>query len=145
MLIMVVLSGCKEKHYLTESIDISDKWSYDNPAVFKFDIENNTQKYNMLLDVSHKDNFGYKNIYVKIVTTFPDQTQKENIISLNIANSKGGFLGKCSGGECTETIELQKQFKFKSTGPHQISIHQHSRDSLLSGVINLTMHLDVWK
>lgn len=142
-MVLIVLTGCKEKHFFTKSVDINDQWSYDNPAVFNFNIKDNTKYYDMLLDVNHKDSFGYKNIYVKITTTFPDKTSAENIISLNIANSKGAFLGNCSSGTCTETIELQKRFKFKSTGPHKISIHQHSRDSLLKGVKNLTMHLDV--
>lgn len=96
----------------------------------------------MVLEVEHSADFDYQNIYVKTKTSFPDQSVKEGLVSLNIGNPKGGWNGDCSGDVCTADIVLQPRLKFPQAGTYTLEIEQSSRDKQLSGIGSMTLKIN---
>lgn len=133
--------GCGEKPVYSEVHEISGAWKYDQPLSFTFDISDVSQYYDLILGLTIGQEYGYQNIYVKIVTEYPDNTKNEDIVSLNVTDGSGSYLGSCNSKECVLDILLQEKFKFKSAGKHVISIFQNGRNPNLEEVRQLELKL----
>lgn len=140
-LLLVALSGCGERPIYSATDSVSEPWTYDQPLSYTFDIEDNSTFYDLLFDLEYGTDFGYQNLYVKIVTEFPNGKSSKDIVSLNLTDGAGTFLGNCSSSSCEVEILLQEKFKFESVGKHTISVFQNSRETQLDGVKGATMKL----
>jgi len=138
---LVALSGCGEQPIYSATDSVSESWTYDQPLSYTFDIEDNSTFYDLLFDLEYSTEFGYQNLYVKIVTEFPNGKSSKDIVSLNLTDGAGTFLGNCSSSSCEVEILLQEKFKFESVGKHTISVFQNSREPQLDGVKGATMKL----
>ncbi|MFT6333431.1 MAG: gliding motility-associated lipoprotein GldH [Saprospiraceae bacterium] len=111
------------------------QWKHESPLTYDFDVESTEVLNDLFFSLKYGTDFGYQNIYVKIVTDYPTQESMEDIISLNLTNGTGSFLGNCHSSTCTIDILLQENFRFKEKGKHTIRIYQNSRDEKLEAVL----------
>lgn len=116
-------------------------WGYNDDISFSIPIEKAPINYNLELDVKHKDDYPYQNIYVRIATTPPNDTTIEKTVSLELTNHNSLWTGDCSGGSCKLNILLQDHAYFKEKGDYQIKISQFTRDSILVGVEGIGIKL----
>lgn len=110
------------------------QWEYENPLIYDFEIESKDVLNDLFFSINYGTDFGYQNIYVKIITEYPTKESIEDIVSLNLTNGAGSFLGDCNSSKCTTDILLQENFRFTEKGKHRIKIYQHSRDEKLESV-----------
>ena len=135
-----LLWSCGPEVIYEEKIKVTDPWSYDEDMVYIFDVIDTTQKYNLIYELTHSKEFKYQNLYVQISTTYPNGRKVEDQVSLQIANKKGEFYGKCFTN-CSLDIGLQEKFRFKDLGKHTIAISQYSRIEKLQGIKSGTLVL----
>ena len=132
---VLLLIGCGEGPLFSKKVSIPEGgWTYESPLTYNFDINSSESQHDLFLSLTYSQSFGYQNVYVKIITEYPTLETVEDIVSLNITNSSGTFLGDCNSSECKIDILLQEKFKFKETGNHIIKIYQHSRENELTGI-----------
>lgn len=141
LLVLVVLSSCGPKPMYEKTVETGGTWTYGDPMVFDIEVTDTDTFYDMVLDLNHESDFGYQNIYVKIDTDFPVKEDTEDVVSLDISDGKGSFLGNCSGGTCRVEILLQKSFRFENPGKHIVTISQYGRTEDLNGVNNATLSI----
>ena len=125
--------GSGAKYSINQSIP-KGEWKHDNPLTYNFEVESTETLNDLFLSLKYGTNFGYQNIYVKIVTDYPTKESIEDIVSLNLTNGTGSFLGNCNNSTCTTDILLQENFRFNEKGKHTIRIYQHSRNAELKSV-----------
>lgn len=142
ILCILGLLSCSDREIYSSQQEVNPSWSHDDSVAFTFDIQDTVQAYEMILDVDHSTAFGYQNLYVKTTTIFPDKEIKEDVLSLDIGNPKGGWNGDCSGENCIAHIGLQPNIKFKQAGNYTLKIAQHSREKSLSGVNSMTLRIN---
>lgn len=140
-LLLIVFSGCGEQPVYSSSVSVSDPWLYDQPMTYTIDIEDNTAQYDLLYDLDYSTDFGFQNLYVNIATAFPNGKTTEDILSLNLTDGAGTFLGDCSSSNCSVEILLQENFKFESVGTHTIKVFQNGREEKLNGIYGATLKL----
>jgi len=133
-LAIILLQSCGPTIEFDKSISVGESWSYNEPLLYDFNIDNVDQNYDLHFVLEHSEVFSFQNLYVLISTTYPDGKIIEDEVSLQLANQKGEFSGKCSGEKCKVTIVLQENFKFQNKGNHVIKIAQHSRSEVLDGI-----------
>lgn len=142
-LLALVLSmfyiGCESPIMYQKQIDVKDPWAYEDALVYDFEVDDIGESYEMLLAIEYNDDFAYQNLYLKIQTRYPDEKVVDDILSINLSNKMGGWIGRCSGNTCTIDILLQNEFKFQANGSYQISVSQHSRDKNLIGIVGAEM------
>jgi len=143
--ILILLVGCGPEILYEQSHEVGEEWTYDETMDFDVDIKDTAQLYNLEFILDHKVGFAYQNIYVNITTTYPGGKKIADEVSLQLANKRGEFVGKCGGEECSITIVLQEKFKFQKLGKHTISIAQHSRKSVLDGISKGVLKLIKYK
>jgi gliding motility-associated lipoprotein GldH len=116
-------------------------WSYNNAMLFKWTVKDTADWYRMMLKIDHASNLNYRNLYVKCLTLFPDHSQKEQILSLELFDETGKPFGKCSGSGCTTEISLLPKTKFQFQGDYELSIIQYGRDSIVKGLNNFELDI----
>jgi len=105
-----------------------DGWPTTDKLTFTTDIEDIAAKYELQLIIDHLDTYRYENIYLKIFTKFPDQPDKEEQLSVSLADKKGNWVGNCSGNSCKCKVFLLDDFKFATQGSYTFELGQYTRD-----------------
>lgn len=139
----LLLSACGPNYQFSESIDIpAENWTYDNVIDFDFQIVDTLQIYNLILDVTHHQDFPYQNLYTRIGTYFPSGQDLTKVLSLELANKAGSWQGKCSGKYCTVQIPIQEGAYFNATGDYKIRLEQFMRKNPIPGIKNISFHIE---
>ena len=141
LLLVVLISGCSEKPLYSEKVDINGNWNYSDKLSFPFEIDQLDLAYDMIFSLTYGVDFGYQNIYVKILTQYPNGEETEDILSLNLTNGTGIFLGDCNSSKCKIDFLLQEQFKFKEKGNYIITIIQNGREEKLDDIFGAELKL----
>lgn len=113
----------------TESIE-GAKWEYGEILEFDLIAEDTTKYYELVVRIDHNTDFSFENFYTKITTEFPDATELSDIVSFQLADKMGSWLGDCNSSNCINELILQEQFRFKQIGPHKIKLENYSRKAL---------------
>lgn len=133
--------GCGDSPVYSKYLSVEEPWKHESPLQYEIDIKSETEYYNLVLALSYGTDFGYQNLYVKITTEYPNKSTAEDIVSFNLTDGSGSFLGDCNSSKCVADIFLQENFRFQSSGKHIIRIYQNSRDPELEGIIGAEMKL----
>ncbi len=98
-------------------------------AGFKYEvvIDDTIEKYDFSVNVRHRDIYDFTNLYIKILTKFPNGESKTEVISLPLSDESGKWLGKCSGDVCFNRIYLMKKLRFQQKGTYKFYINQEMR------------------
>lgn len=122
-------------------MEISEDWSYDQKLTSTIKVVDTIKNYDLALKLDHSTSFYFQNIYLQIETVFPDGKKMSEPLSLELATSKGNWIGKCGSENCEIVFSLQDKFKFKKLGDHKFTIGQFSRDENLKGVNEIELLL----
>lgn len=133
-ILLLNLSSCGPNVIFDQKESISDPWPYDDIKKFDFEITDNAKTYDLILILTHSDVFSYENIYLNATTIFPDGSKTTNPVSLQLADKNGGWIGDCTGDNCSIPIEMSSASYFKSNGKYSIILEQYSRKDSLEGI-----------
>ncbi len=134
MICIVVLASCGPKVIYEDHIEVPQKWAYKDSLFYEFEISDTLKPYDISLDINHQTTFGYENLYIYAVTVFPEGKRSSHPVSLQLADTSGDWIGKCSDELCQIHIDIAKASYFKTMGRYKIIICQHSRQDLLEGI-----------
>lgn len=139
---VLFLASCGPTPHFSELVELDNtKWTTEEVIVFSPLIEDLDSAYDLHLIIDHNQNYSYENIYFKIITKFPDQNSQEELLSVDLADNKGQWVGNCSGDDCKCKVYLLENFRFPSSGTYHFEIGQYSRDENLAGINSLELQL----
>ncbi len=133
--LLSLLVSCGPNMVYEAAIEVPESgWTYQDSLTAQFTIEDSLTIYNLHLLLQHDERFPYQNFYVQVHTEFPDGQRLEELVSLELANKVGMWLGECSGSMCELDIPIQQGAYFNQIGDYQITIAQYSRRNPLPGI-----------
>lgn len=118
-------------------------WTYGDTLHYDFDIADTNKLYNLFLDLEHTTDFSTQNLYVKIYTGFPNGQRLSQVLSIDIANKLGQWLGECSGNICHLDIPIQRNAYFNQLGMHTFTLEQYMRTEALSDLQGASFRVEV--
>lgn len=140
--------SCGNKSVYQQSFEVNNgTWTYSDSA--SFDLSSILNKvdtsniYQLDLEVTHQNDFPFRNLYVEINSFSQKVIIDSRRISLELADATGTWLGKCSGQKCTYRINLKEDFLSSPQLIDQITIQQSMRQSPTYGVDELTLYLTI--
>jgi gliding motility-associated lipoprotein GldH len=138
----LLLTSCGPDFLLNEEQEVlSEFWQYDDMKSFDVAIDDISLKYNLHFLVTHSKEYDYENVYMKIHTKFPTKDKREEQITIQLANKRGEWVGKCNSLSCTVKVYLLEGFMFPEEGDYTFSFEQFTRDSELMGIEKLQLQL----
>lgn len=120
---------------------IAEHWSYDDPLSFELSAQDTTTAHELYISVTHRTDYPFQNIYVKMDTEFPSGREDSRLINVDLADKAGNWYGSCSGDVCTYESPLRSRFSFSELGTYDISLAQHTRMENLTGVNKVAVKL----
>ena len=73
------------------------------------------------------NNIEYNNLFVFLITQYPDGKTTSDTLECILANGKGEWLGKGAGDIFDMTIPLKKSMRFPLTGKYKFTFEQAMR------------------
>jgi len=139
---LLVLASCGSEPFYEKTYPIeSDTWTYADSLTFEVNIPDTTTVYNLFLEVRHRTDYSFQNLYVNIHTEFPGGRRLSRVVSLELADKAGLWLGDCNGESCTLNIPLQTDAYFNQTGAYRWIIEQYMRKAQLAGISAITFRI----
>jgi gliding motility-associated lipoprotein GldH len=130
-----LFSACGKSNLCDKKYDFPQQtWTYQDTLNFGFEVKDTMALYDLVLNINHRSDYAYRNIYTKIYTQFPDNQRIQQVLSLDISDLTGKSAGNCSGDNCSVEIVLQPNAFFNKVGKHQITLAQFMRADSLKGI-----------
>lgn len=127
-----------EKQYIFEE----GKWAQADTLNFSFPITDTLAIYNLYLEVGHSTAYGYQNLYTKVYTAFPSGERIGELLSLELADKAGTWLGDCGRETCVLRIPIQEGAYFSQTGQYAITVEQYMRVNPTAGIRSIGFLLE---
>jgi gliding motility-associated lipoprotein GldH len=129
-------------HYQETVVFEEETWNYSDTAHFAFSIQDTLQRYNLYLDVEHRDDYPFQNLYVIIHSKTPKGEIIKDQHSLELQEKDGFWMGDCQGKSCELRFILREGLAFAEIGDYKISIEQYSREENLKGIQSMGIYLE---
>lgn len=140
--VCLALMACESPYYEAERELEGDVWPRSNVVAFDFEIEDTLQIYNIFLEIDHSVSYDYENIYCKIHTYFPSGDSVSQLLSFELANDVGEWIGKCGGQTCERELLIRPRGYFNQIGVHRIALEQFMRDTTVAGIGALKLRIE---
>ena len=143
VLALVLFQSCDQNRIFEEYKKIpSAGWSYENQCHFDLSIEDTAQRYDVYIKLRHHFAFEWRNIWVKVATTYPDSSVQESSVNLPLSEADGHWFGRCTGDVCDISILIQRNAIFPAKGKYIFTISQDMRQNPLKNIIDVGFRIE---
>jgi len=144
--LLITLSACDHSRVFEEYKSVKGgSWKYDDSIQFKINIEDTAQRYNLFVDVRLNFYFVWRNLWVKVITEYPNHKTELTSVNLPLSASDGVWYGKCSGDICEMRVGIQENAIFPQKGIYTFTIIQDMRQNPLDKIIDIGMRVEKYE
>lgn len=143
LFLCICFQSCQQSFMYEKDISLPENvWNYDNKIEFDFEIPSTEELYNLYLDIEHGTDFKSQNMYVKFYTKSPSGKIVADVVSLEMAEKSGVWLGKCSSEACNLSIPIRSNIFFEENGDYKLTLEQFTRDADLKFVNSIGLKIE---
>jgi gliding motility-associated lipoprotein GldH len=140
--IFSLLISCSDNHFRRFDILPEDqRWLASDEKVYEFDIENDTQFYNIVFQFSHVYGYQFASIPLNVSIESPDGKTEQLTIDLKIADDSGKQLADCSGDVCDLYYKIRERTKLQK-GKYKITVSHTFKGPFLPNVIGIGLAVE---
>ncbi len=143
-LISFLLGSCNETGLFEKVVVVpKHQWEASYQPSFSFEIKDTASRYQLYLIVRHADAYEYNNLWVRLHSLLPgDSNWRSERFEIPLA-SQDQWLGSGMDDIFDHRVLLyQDPVKFSKPGPYQIRIEQHMRVNPLEHVFNVGLRIE---
>lgn len=145
--IWLLFSSCDNSVVYEKYADFDEQgWRAEDSPLFDVEIKDTSLAYNLIFNVRNTKEYGYRNLWILIETTYPDATFSKDSLNLFLSDEHGKELGKCSSSMCENAFLVNKQgpVKFKHHGVYSFRIEHLMRaeGGVLKHIRNVGIRLE---
>ncbi len=130
-----VFFSCNSNTIFNQNVALpSEGWYKNNAVGFNVNISDTLETYEFGLNIRNSINYRYSNLYVFLITEFPNGNISRDTIELNLANDAGKWLGKGWGDIKESNIVLKTGLAFPLKGNYRFLVQQAMRVDTLVGI-----------
>ena len=142
VLMSVMLVSCNTKTVFDQSVQLPSKGWYKNDAVsFNVNISDSLTNYIFGLNIRNTTDYRYSNLYIFLITEFPNGNISQDTIECILANKEGKWIGKGWGNIKENQIILKSGIRFPLAGNYNFIIHQAMRVDTLTGISDMGLNI----
>lgn len=144
LVLLGILSSCStEALYEKNNAVACDNWQYSDTVAFNFKITDSAMRYNLLLNVRHRDVYEWQNLFVKMVVINPKNEIQTKEINIPLCTEDGAWIGNCTGDLCFLRVYLAEHKKlFPINGNYKVLIMQDMRVSALKNILAIGLRVE---
>ena len=142
IVVLFALTSCNPGSIYHENVLIQDaKWYKDEAVHFEVEITDTLAKYDFFLNLRNTTDYRYSNLYLFLMTRFPNGNMTRDTIECILADSKGRWLGKGWSNLKENDILLKEHLQFPLSGNYEFFIQQAMRVDTLEGIHDVGLQI----
>lgn len=126
-----------------ERIDENMGWPAKKTINFEVEIPDSNQVYDVYVNVRNAESYPYKNLFMFLKTTYPNNDFSIDTIECVLADEQGHWLGKGMGDLYDNSILFKKNARFKKAGKYKFAFEQAMRYGNKNEIDPLFLIMDV--
>lgn len=130
---------CYEKYEPVDALT----WDMNKSLHFEVNMADTVNHYNVLLHIRHTNQYPYQNLWLFTHSMAPDSTVACDTLECFLANNHGEWLGNACISEYEMPLLYMNGIKFPKAGVYTFDIAHGMRDSLLLGVKNIGLSVEL--
>ncbi|MBC7864242.1 MAG: gliding motility lipoprotein GldH [Bacteroidia bacterium] len=141
---VIFISSCGKKSVFSEykSIDAEKGWAKDNRISFDVNIDDTISRYNVYVNVRQGDVYQFRNLFVFLVTEYPDGRKVKDTLECLLADDKNQWMGEGAGDLWDNTIPFKGNAKFPVKGKYKFTYEQAMRVDPLPMIKDMGLTID---
>ncbi len=146
LLLSYSLSSCTDDTVFDEYKNIkNNSWDYADSIKFDVDIKDTTQHYNLYVNLRHNFYFDWRNVWVKVITVYPNNKTEISSVNLPLSEADGKWFGKTSGDICNIRVGIQQNAVFPQQGKYKFIILQDMRQNPLPKIMDVGLRIEKYQ
>ncbi|MCD8529173.1 MAG: gliding motility lipoprotein GldH [Chitinophagales bacterium] len=111
---------------------------------FSFDIKDVKQPLNSYINIRHRFEFDWRNMWVKATLIYPNDSAYVFRINIPLSEPNGHWYGNCRGDVCMLQMPLTNNYaiQYTDTGSYTLLINHEMRENPLKGIMSVGFRLD---
>lgn len=143
--LLFAMSGCTDNALVRESTKLDPAgWAASEPVQLEFEIKEETmvgKPVDMLVELRHNGDYPYRNLFLFMEMTMPDNSVQTDTIECLLADRMGHWLGNGSGFVFSNSIDHNILFSYNEAlpmaGKYKVRFEQAMRVEELVGVMDI--------
>jgi gliding motility-associated lipoprotein GldH len=135
--------SCNGKRFYEENKEMKDNvWNLKDKANFPVMIDDILARYDFYINLRHRGDYPYSNIYLFLKTVFPDGKIAMDTIECRLADFDGKWLGSGISDVKFNRFLFQEGVKFTQKGQYIFEIEQAMRVPDLKGISDIGIRIE---
>ncbi|MEM8967892.1 MAG: gliding motility lipoprotein GldH [Bacteroidota bacterium] len=142
----LTLSSCDENRLYEENVNFDQKaWAADSLPVFRFQVDDSAQPYNIYWNVRNTVSYPFRNLYL---TYYLEDTMgnviQEDLYQMDLFEPRTGKpYGSGLGDIFSHQILALPGYQFDTAGMYQIRLQQYMRRDTLPEILSVGVRVEV--
>ncbi len=134
-IVSAVFYSCNSATVYNQNVTLpSEGWYKNNAIAFNVNIHDSLDNHDFILSIRNSIDYRYSNLYIFLITEFPNGNVSRDTIECLLANNEGKWLGKGWGDIKENNIVLKSGLRFPLTGSYRFLVQQAMRVDTLTGI-----------
>lgn len=143
LLLLFTFTSCDSLRVFEENQLIENgKWDDTVKKVFEVNMEDTTTLCNIFLNVRHRGDYGYSNLYLFITTMRPDGKMSVDTVECVLQNNEGNWLGNGIGDLYENRLFFRTGVRFPVKGKYTFTFEQAMREKELLNITDVGMRVE---
>lgn len=140
---MIILSSCGRNVVFTDSADMTSRiWELHNIPAFNIPVNDTITGNNIYFTVRTGTSYPFRNIYLFVTTTSPDNKSITDTLQYYLADEKGNWYGKGFGDIHELRLPFKSNVYFPLKGTYRIEVQHGMRIEDLKGVYDFGLRVE---
>jgi gliding motility-associated lipoprotein GldH len=141
-IILPLLFSCSDNHFRQfDTLPDDQRWLASDIKTYEFDVENDTQFYNIVFEFSHVYDYQFTSIPLNVTILSPDGKTEQIAVDLKIKDESGKQLADCSGDVCDLFYKIKDRTKLQK-GKYKITVSHSFNGPFLPNVIGIGLTVE---
>lgn len=143
LFVVIMLWSCDANRFYDQSLALpSTGWHKDSIAGFEVHVEDTARPYNFYITIRNDDAYPYRNFYLFLSTTLPNNNETRDTLELILASKQGKWLGNGFGAVKDNQIKIRENLLFPIGGSYHFRIEQAMRQDVLPGISDIGIRIE---
>lgn len=129
----------EKNHTISDAV-----WDINERLDFELSVTDTLSFHNFYVNMRHRSDYGYSNLFVFISTQFPNEKKYRDTIECVLADDKGRWFGTSgSGGVWDHRILFKNNIRFPLPGNYYFQFEQGMRAEHLENVMDVGLRVEI--
>jgi len=146
LFLTLFVASCNSKTVFTDSATMpGKKWMLTDIPSFSIPVNDTINSNNIFFTIRTGSSYPFRNIFLFVTTTSPDNKSITDTLQYNLADEKGNWYGKGFGDIHELNLPYKSNVYFPLKGTYGIKIQHGMRIGDLKGVYDLSLTVEKTK